>query len=214
MNWKLATLAFAVILCSCSTSRSVVQEGPFQKRKYVNKGWFLDLPSARKDHPKPQRTRIKDVPEAIVAIPVEPIDQHMDTERTLEPLSLALAPVVADDRSAAPAVASAPKPAGPLKSSDLAAVGYGKRASLTKRIGAAAAAVPALMAPRGDDVGGVNIFALLGFIFAFLVPIAGLVLSIIGLNQTSPGDGHGHGLALAGLIISIIALVIAVTIIL
>lgn len=59
-----------------------------------------------------------------------------------------------------------------------------------------------------DDVGGINIFAVLGFIFAFLVPIAGLVLSIIGLNQTTPNGGDGHGLALAGLIISIVVLAI------
>ena len=48
--------------------------------------------------------------------------------------------------------------------------------------------VPFLSAPSGDEVEGINIFALLGFIFAFVFPLAGLILSIIGLHQTKDFD--------------------------
>ena len=56
-----------------------------------------------------------------------------------------------------------------------------------------------------------NIYAILGFIFAFIVPIAGLILSIIGLQKK-----QYHGLAVAGLILSIcfiVLIIIAVIII-
>lgn len=45
---------------------------------------------------------------------------------------------------------------------------------------------------------------LLGFIFSFFIPIAGLILSIIGLKKT-----RYRGLAIAGLIISIVNMVIS-----
>lgn len=62
-------------------------------------------------------------------------------------------------------------------------------------------------APQRTDV-----TAVLGLVFAFLVPIVGLVLSIIGLNRTKRDGTAGRGLALAGLIISIVF--IALTLIL
>ncbi len=53
-----------------------------------------------------------------------------------------------------------------------------------------------------------NIFAILGLVFAFIFPIVGLVLSIIGLNKAKEMNGEGHGLALAGLVVSIVEMVI------
>lgn len=40
-------LIIAVLLGSCTISEDVVQEGPFQKRKYFKKGWFFDRPLKR-----------------------------------------------------------------------------------------------------------------------------------------------------------------------
>ena len=48
-----------------------------------------------------------------------------------------------------------------------------------------------------------NICAILGLVFAFLIPLAGLILSCIGLKKPKY-----HGLAVAGLVISIIFIVI------
>ncbi len=48
-----------------------------------------------------------------------------------------------------------------------------------------------------------NTLAIVGFVLAFLVPIAGLICSIIGKKQCAERNEGGAGLALAGLIISI-----------
>ena len=53
-----------------------------------------------------------------------------------------------------------------------------------------------------------NTLSIVGFILAFLLPIAGLICSIIARKQIQERDEGGAGLALAGLIISIVELVI------
>lgn len=47
---------------------------------------------------------------------------------------------------------------------------------------------------------------ILGFILSFIIPIAGLILSIIGLNlvKNSATGVRGRGLAIAGIVISIL----------
>ncbi|MDE6275455.1 MAG: zinc-ribbon domain-containing protein [Clostridia bacterium] len=52
-----------------------------------------------------------------------------------------------------------------------------------------------------------NTIAIVGFIFAFLMPLVGLICSIIGINRSTELNGKGKGLALAGIIISIVAMV-------
>jgi len=53
-----------------------------------------------------------------------------------------------------------------------------------------------------------SVMAILGLVFAFLAPLFGLIFSIIGLNQTKDNKQGGRGLAIAGLIISIIGMLI------
>lgn len=48
-----------------------------------------------------------------------------------------------------------------------------------------------------------NVIAIVGFVFAFLIPIVGLICSIIGYNKAKAGAPY-KGLALAGIIISVI----------
>jgi MFS family permease len=50
------------------------------------------------------------------------------------------------------------------------------------------------------------VLGIVGFFIAFLAPIAGLVVSIIGRNK-SKRAGHKNGLAVAGIIVSIVALI-------
>jgi hypothetical protein len=57
--------------------------------------------------------------------------------------------------------------------------------------------VPQLPAPPQK----INTIALVGFIAAFVVPIAGIVLGIIGLNQTRVSGEGGRGLARAAVIV-------------
>ncbi|MDE6201245.1 MAG: zinc-ribbon domain-containing protein [Clostridiales bacterium] len=52
-----------------------------------------------------------------------------------------------------------------------------------------------------------GIYGLLGFVFAFLIPILGLIFSIIGMGQKK-----NNGLAAAGLMISVIIILLAVVI--
>lgn len=49
--------------------------------------------------------------------------------------------------------------------------------------------------------------SLAGLLFWLVVPLVGLVLSIIGLNQTKGGKRKGRGLAIAGIIISSLTMI-------
>lgn len=50
-----------------------------------------------------------------------------------------------------------------------------------------------------------NVLAILGFVFSFF-GIVGLILSILGYNKAKKLSGKGKGLAIAGIIISIVAI--------
>ncbi|MEO8528097.1 MAG: hypothetical protein ABI435_03370 [Pseudolysinimonas sp.] len=58
---------------------------------------------------------------------------------------------------------------------------------------------PAPMAPAEPSKG----LSIAGVVFAFLIPLLGLILSIVALVQ-SRGVGQKNGLAVAGIIISIV----------
>lgn len=47
-----------------------------------------------------------------------------------------------------------------------------------------------------------SIMAILGLVFAFFIPLLGLIFSIVGISQTKQNKQGGRGLAIAGLIIS------------
>lgn len=58
-----------------------------------------------------------------------------------------------------------------------------------------------------------NTLALIGFILAFVVPVAGLICSIIGSRNAADCGGNGKGLATAGIAISIVELALAAVIV-
>lgn len=58
-----------------------------------------------------------------------------------------------------------------------------------------------------------NVLAIVGFIFAFLMPIVGLICSIIGKSKVDECGGNGKELATAGIVISIITIVLYVIIV-
>jgi hypothetical protein len=58
-----------------------------------------------------------------------------------------------------------------------------------------------------------NVLAIVGFIATFIIPLAGLICSAIALNQIKTSGEKGRGLALAGLILSIIYFVILIIVI-
>ena len=53
-----------------------------------------------------------------------------------------------------------------------------------------------------------NAIAVVGFVLAFLFPLAGLICSIIGLSKSKKLGGKNRGLAIAGVIISTLIMVI------
>lgn len=61
--------------------------------------------------------------------------------------------------------------------------------------------------PYYPRAGKWNVCAIIGFILAFLFALIGLILSIIGLNQIKRTHEKGRGLAIAGIIISIIMMI-------
>ncbi|AMM22773.1 hypothetical protein AX769_21780 (plasmid) [Frondihabitans sp. PAMC 28766] len=66
---------------------------------------------------------------------------------------------------------------------------------------------PGQVAPASDRY---NVLAIVGFILAFVISIGGLVVSIIALTQIKKTGERGRGLALAGVIISAVAIIITI----
>lgn len=63
---------------------------------------------------------------------------------------------------------------------------------------------------RGEEPpAGTNTMAVLGLVFAFLLPVLGIVFSAVGLSQTRRRGQDGRGLAVAGLAVSVVALAVA-----
>lgn len=58
-----------------------------------------------------------------------------------------------------------------------------------------------------------NTLAIIGFIFSFFIPIVGLICSILGRKNAAECGGNGHGLATAGIAISIVELALAAVIV-
>ena len=57
-----------------------------------------------------------------------------------------------------------------------------------------------------------NVLAIVGFILSFFIALAGLICSILGYKRAPEFGGKGKSLALAGIIISIVEMVLAVLI--
>lgn len=62
----------------------------------------------------------------------------------------------------------------------------------------------------GASVAKTNTLAIVGFILAFVINIAGVVVSIIALNQIKQTGEKGRGLAIAGIIIGALSLIIGI----
>ena len=54
-----------------------------------------------------------------------------------------------------------------------------------------------------------NGLVIAGFVCAFLVPIVGLILSIIGMVQINKNGGKSKGMAIAGIIVSVVVMVLS-----
>lgn len=59
---------------------------------------------------------------------------------------------------------------------------------------------------------GTNGMAIAGFVLAFFCTPLGIVFSAIGLSQTSRTGQSGRGLAIAGLVISVVSIVVGIAV--
>ena len=64
--------------------------------------------------------------------------------------------------------------------------------------------------PRENKPNDVNIYAVLSLVFAFLMPVAGIVLGVIGMSDAKKTGGNGRGPAVAGLTLSIVFIVLVI----
>lgn len=80
---------------------------------------------------------------------------------------------------------------------------FGERDGKHPSVTVARSDVPPASAQRSAN--NENALAIVGFILAFFVPLAGLICSIIGLKKANQGAPY-KGLAIAGVIISAIAM--------
>ena len=55
----------------------------------------------------------------------------------------------------------------------------------------------------------INTVAMLGLVLSFISPLVGLILSIIGLKKANQLNGLGRGQAIAGIIVSIVSMVLS-----
>ncbi len=69
--------------------------------------------------------------------------------------------------------------------------------------------LPPALPSSASHPGSTNGLAIAGFVLAFLAPLIGLILSIIGLTKAKDHGGKGQGLAIAGIVISVIILPIS-----
>ena len=186
-------LSLMVVLGSCTGSKDVVSKGFIQKRKY-QKGWHVDIPKRERAQPTAR-------------LAMERLHPRTNTSFAL--------PVALAEPQSNPAASSAP-----LTASAASAVQFTQRMAnrspwsypgelvRTARQQALAATRP-IATPDGEPT-GTNTLAILGFIFAFLFSLVGLILSIIALGQIKRTGERGHGLAVAGIIISVVSLLIAI----
>ena len=66
------------------------------------------------------------------------------------------------------------------------------------------------MPQSAGTAAGYNVLAIVGFILAFVFNIAGLVVSLIALSKIKKTGERGRGLALAGVIISIVSIIFGI----
>ena len=74
---------------------------------------------------------------------------------------------------------------------------------------------PIYVGPDNQEVDGSNGMAIAGFVLSFIFPLLGLIFSIIGLNRAKQSPSRkGHGLAVAGIIISSVIMFVNLVIVL
>lgn len=193
------------VLASCAATHEVASKSPLiQKRRYRN-GWHMNLRTAdgRNTAQLPHHSE-RSVPNVIT-----PGSELQDEPPVITSAGMSIA------GPDAPAVHST-KPASDRQPwSDLVGSASGQTLITVEDVtmersvmleGSAINAV-GVSKDRNDQVNG---FAIAGFILAFLFPPVGFILSIVALIRMGRHGGRGRGLAIAGIVISILMMLILI----
>lgn len=208
----LAAVGAALLFASCSSSKGTTSSSIIQKRKY-RKGWHLDLPTRNDDRAARSATprAVEHQGEALSA--PAPTTYEPTASATTVRTETDAAPILIQDppdtRSAQPRArlqwSKARKPARLDASADA-----GVTAALYPQERSRKAAPEAVPSPEGS--GRTNTMAIIGFVCSLIIPLLGLIFSIIALGQIKRTGERGYGWAMAGLIISILSILIVIAI--
>jgi hypothetical protein len=189
--------ALLTLLAGCSSTNDVVSNGVFQKRKY-QKGWHVDLRTGKRSLDPVDRT---------VAVPAAPVE-----EPVAAPVADLPVPQVHEPSRPAPIrhAAAAPVVRQAEATAAVGAVDLGEPVSVLARLerGATTPTPPAAV-PEGEN-DRTNGMAIAGFVCAFFIPILGIIFSAIAMGQINRRGGRGYGLANAGLVISLVTILLLV----
>ena len=190
-----------MLLASCSSTNDVVSNGPFQKRKY-QKGWHVNLNTGKRSG----ETQARKVNErtwmaqeisvsAMAEVPVVEMPVVETAERTEPVQSLERRAVsqVQEEVTASVGERVLEKPQTALE-----------RLSAQEEV-----FTPSPTGPEGET-DRMNGMAIAGFICSLFLPLLGLIFSAIALGQIKRKGGRGKGLATAGLVISIVTMLLLI----
>ena len=212
------SLIFLFVLSSCPTSKEVASSSILQKRKYRS-GWYVNLPG----HPDRSSATAKHAPRTAslrpeYLQPVRPLTYEPEAALPSIPSAVAMVrstPELVHDRLLPASVSTKDK----RKNAKLKWVAANKpqqlenKANLSDPASFTPVLAPApLLAAAPDGGSSMNTLAVVGFILAFFFPLLGLIFSIIALGQIKRNGGRGHGLAMAGLIISLVTMLILIAV--
>lgn len=209
MNLKQSLIGSGILLIlgSCSTSQDAITNSPFQKRKYRS-GWHVNLNTGDRHHtvsaPEGRERRAWSDERPTVEI------RHEVLSSTQQVTSAE--PVSAQVLKAQSPTAQAP-PSADLSAS-LKTLSLNDRSDKTATEQPVRSATVASAAAPGDEGTNdkMNGMAIAGFVSSFFIPLLGIIFSAIALGQIKRRGGRGHGLAVAGLVISIATILILLAI--
>lgn len=210
MQFKQALLGIGTLLflASCSSTNEAISSGPFQKRKYRS-GWHVNLNTGQRHNALPLTERMEK----------RKWNAGRSDVENFPVLPTASAPMAAAEPAAAmvmhtPVSAGIDRPAADLSASIAGpAMVPQKSLVIASRV---EVDETASVAPDGNDGAATNDrtngMAIAGFVLSFFIPLLGIIFSAIALGQIRRRGGRGHGLAVAGLVISIATILLLLAI--
>lgn len=206
MNLKqtLYGVGILVMLAGCSSTNDVVSKGPFQKRKY-QKGWHVDLNTGkRSETAQAQKVAEKAWSEA---------EERTETAQAMQEVVPMAAAGVTLPMEQIPVVLQrvVTQKVEEEVTASAELVLYDKPQTVMDRLSPQSEARPSLppAAPEGEN-DRTNGMAIAGFVCSLFIPILGLIFSAIALGQIKRRGGRGKGLATAGLVISIVTILLLI----